>query len=65
MGIKKGKAQRLHKCCREIRIQAGSMYVGGTYFGFNTLTSENESWLCIKIKKDINDNIMQRVYEAI
>lgn len=58
---KRGVAQKLSKCCREIRMQAGNMSVNSIYTGYNTLTNEEEKWLCLKVKKDYNDNILQRL----
>lgn len=61
MKAKRGKAQSLGKCCREIRIQTPNN-VGEIYSGFNTHTEELEYWECIKTHKDTNKNIMQRVF---
>lgn len=60
--VKRGIAQKLYKCCREIRIQGGNMIVNGVYTGFNTLTDEEEKWVCLKAAKDYNDNVLQRIY---
>ena len=62
MKAKRGKSQKLWKCCREIRIQGANMIINGIYTGYNTLTEEEEKWLCLKISKDYNDNILQRIY---
>lgn len=59
--LKKGKAQPLWKCCREIRIQMPSEKEV-IYSGLNTLTEEHEDWLLIKLNKDRNFHIMQRVF---
>ncbi len=60
-GYKTGKAQTVSKCCREIRISCPNE-LGKIYEGFNTLTEEKEYWMCIKVAKNFNDNIMQRLF---
>lgn len=59
-GYKRGKCQMAGKCCREIRIQAPHK-AGTLYSGFNTLTEEQELWLCLKEKWDFNNSIMQKL----
>jgi len=60
-GYKTGKAQPVWHCCREIRICCPNE-LGKIYDGFNTITEEKEYWMCIKINKNYNDNIMQRIF---
>lgn len=60
-GYKTGKAQPVWKCCRMIRISMPNE-LGKIYDGLNTLTDEYEYWMCIKINKNYNDNIMQRIF---
>lgn len=62
--LKKGKCQKLWKCCREIRICAGSIILYHQYIAYNSLTDEVGIWKCIKLAKDHNDHIMQRIYEV-
>lgn len=60
-GYKTGVSQKLFKCCREIRIQTPNE-LGKIYEGVNTLNDKLEKWMLIKVAKDYNDNIMQRIY---
>jgi len=60
-GYKTGKAQPLWMCIREIRICTPNE-LGKIYDGYNDKTFEVEYWMCIKIKKNYNFNIMQRVF---
>ena len=61
-GYKTGKAKPVWKCVREIRIctpnELGKIYTCSD-FG----NSEIEQWMCIKINKNYNDNIMQKVWK--
>ncbi len=59
-GYKTGKAQKVSACCREIRIQTPKV-LGEIYTGYNTLTEETESWMCIKVTPNWNNNIVQRI----
>ena len=59
--LKRGKTQPVYKCCREIRIQMPGVK-GKIYYATNFGVTEEEAWLCIKVTKDYNYNIMQRVY---
>lgn len=61
-GLKKGKAQPVYKCCREVRLWAGGK-LGEETSGFNTLTNELEHWICIKVDKNPNNSIVQRIYK--
>ena len=57
-----GKAQRVSSCQREIRICTPSV-LGKIYTCSNFGRDEDaEKWMCIKVGKDYNNNIMQRVW---
>ena len=58
---KTGRAQPAWKCCRMIRISPPNK-VGQIEDVFNTTTDEMESWMCIKVNKNLMDNILQRIY---
>ena len=60
--MRTGKCQPVYKCCRCIRIQIPSV-LGEIYYGYNTIIESMEAWKCIKVKKDYNNNIMQKVYK--
>lgn len=60
-GYKTGKAQPVWKCQREIRICAPNQ-LGKIYTCSNWGNGETEQWMCIKVTKDYNNNIMQRVW---
>ena len=61
-GYKTGKAQAVWKCPREIRIccpnELGAIYTCSD-FGSTPI----QYWMCIKINKNYNDNIMQQIYK--
>ncbi len=59
-GYKTGKAQPVWKCAREIRICAPNK-LGEIYTCYNE--GEIEQWMCIKVNKNYNYNIMQQVYQ--
>jgi hypothetical protein len=61
-GYKTGKAQPVWKCAREIRICTPNI-LGEIYDCNAWETGEPEYWMCIKINKNYNDNIMQRVWK--
>ena len=63
-GYKTGKAQPVKDCCRAIRISTPDK-LGVIYEGLNTLPDEPvyEYWMCIKINKNYNDNIMQQIFK--
>ncbi|MCK9542550.1 MAG: hypothetical protein M0R03_11040 [Novosphingobium sp.] len=58
--LKLGEARPMYKCCRQIRIQFPNE-IGKIYSGVNTMTEEEEKWICIKVTKNCNNNILQRV----
>lgn len=60
-GYKTGKAQKAYKCCRMIRICVPNK-LGEITEAYNTDTNELEYWMCIKIKPNSFDNILQRIY---
>lgn len=61
-GYKTGKAQPVWKCPREIRICCPNK-LGEIYTCSNWGEGELQHWMCIKINKNYNDNIMQRVWK--
>ena len=61
-GYKTGTSQPMSKCCRMVRLSPCHT-IGDICEGLNTLTDEYEYWMCIKIAKNFNDNIMQRIFK--
>jgi len=54
------EVRKVSQCCREIRIQMPQSE-SRVFYGYNTITGEFETWLCISPNKDYNQTQLQRV----
>lgn len=57
-----GRAQKISKCCREIRI-AGAAFTKPLDLieGFNTLTNQHEFWIIIKKPPFVKETIVAKL----